>query len=124
MLGSLLEWIQKHNQHETSKIDNSVLMIDDEADFASVNTKAADEDPSRTNKLIEQLLNIFRFSSYVGFTATPYANVFIDPETDEDMEHEVIFLGTISMHLMLRQTILVQEIYFQRAQNIITSYVI
>jgi len=91
VLGSLLDWIQKHNQHEESKINNSVLMIDDEADYASVNTKAADDDPTRTNKLIEDLLNIFRFSSYVGFTATPYANVFIDPETDEDMEHEGLF---------------------------------
>jgi hypothetical protein len=91
VLGSLLDWIQKHNQHETSKINNSVLMIDDEADFASVNTKSPDEDPSTTNRLIEELLNIFRFSSYVGFTATPYANVFIDPDTDEDMEHEGLF---------------------------------
>ena len=91
VLNSLLDWIRKHNQYETSKINNSVLMIDDEADYASVNTKAADEDPSRTNKLIVDLLNIFKFSSYVGFTATPYANVFIDPDTDEEMESEGIF---------------------------------
>lgn len=91
VLKNLLEWIQKHNQNESSKIDNSVLMIDDEADYASVNTKAADEDPSKTNKYIEDLLNIFRFSSYVGFTATPYANIFIDPATDEEMEHEGLF---------------------------------
>lgn len=91
VLKSLLEWIQKQNQNESSKIDNSVLMIDDEADYASVNTKAADEDPSKTNMYIEELLNIFRFSSYVGFTATPYANIFIDPATDEEMEHEGLF---------------------------------
>lgn len=91
VLNSLLEWIRKHNQYETNKIKNSILMIDDEADYASVNTKDEGEDPSRTNKLIEDLLNIFRFSSYVGFTATPYANVFIDPETDEAMEHEGLF---------------------------------
>ncbi len=91
VLKSLLEWIQKHNQNESSKINNSVLMIDDEADYASVNTKATNEDPSKTNKYIEDLLNIFRFSSYVGFTATPYANIFIDPATDEEMEHEGLF---------------------------------
>ena len=91
VLKNLLEWIQKHNQNESSKINNSVLMIDDEADYASVNTKAADDDPSKTNKHIEDLLNIFRFSSYVGFTATPYANIFIDPATDEEMEHEGLF---------------------------------
>jgi len=91
VLKSLLEWIQKHNQNESSKINNSVLMIDDEADYASVNTKATDEDPSKTNKYIEDLLNVFRFSSYVGFTATPYANIFIDPATNEEMEHEGLF---------------------------------
>ncbi len=91
VLKSLLEWIQKHNQNESSKINNSVLMIDDEADYASVNTKASDEDPSKTNKYIEDLLNIFRFASYVGFTATPYANIFIDPATNEEMEHEGLF---------------------------------
>ena len=91
VLKSLLEWIQKHNQNESSKINNSVLMIDDEADYASVNTKASDEDPSKTNKYIEDLLNIFRFSSYVGFTATPYANIFIDPASDEEMEREGLF---------------------------------
>lgn len=91
VLNSLLEWIKKHNQYETSKINNSILMIDDEADYASVNTKNEGEDPSTTNRLIEGLLNVFRFSSYVGFTATPYANVFIDPETDEAMEDEGLF---------------------------------
>ena len=91
VLKSLLEWIKTHNQDGENKIDGSVLMIDDEADYASVNTKAAGEDRSKTNAYIEELLNVFRFASYVGFTATPYANVFIDPETDEDMKNEGLF---------------------------------
>lgn len=91
VLKSLLDWIKTYNQYGENKIDGSVLMIDDEADYASVNTKAAGEDRSKTNAYIEELLNVFRFASYVGFTATPYANVFIDPETDEDMENEGLF---------------------------------
>lgn len=91
VLRSLLDWIKTHNQYGENKIDGSVLMIDDEADYASVNTKAAGEDRSKTNAYIEELLNVFRFASYVGFTATPYANVFIDPESDEDMEKEGLF---------------------------------
>ncbi len=91
VLKSLLDWIKTHNQYGENKIDGSVLMIDDEADYASVNTKAAGEDRSKTNAYIEELLNVFRFASYVGFTATPYANVFIDPESDEDMEKEGLF---------------------------------
>lgn len=91
VLKSLLDWIKTHNQYGENKIDGSVLMIDDEADYASVNTKAAGEDRSKTNAYISELLNVFRFASYVGFTATPYANVFIDPETDEAMEKEGLF---------------------------------
>ncbi len=91
VLRSLLDWIKTHNQYGENKIDGSVLMIDDEADYASVNTKGAGEDRSKTNAYIEELLNVFRFASYVGFTATPYANVFIDPESDEDMEKEGLF---------------------------------
>lgn len=91
VLKSLLEWIKTNNQYGENKIDGSLLMIDDEADYASVNTKAIGEDSSKTNAYIEELLNVFRFASYAGFTATPYANVFIDPETDEEMEKEGLF---------------------------------
>jgi hypothetical protein len=75
VLRNLLGWIKAYNQYATNKIDNSILMIDDEADYASVNTKSSEFDPSKTNDYIVKLLNVFRFSSYVGFTATPYANV-------------------------------------------------
>ena len=44
-----------------------------------------DENPTRTNEKIRELLNLFSKSSYVGFTATPFANMFIDPDaSDED----------------------------------------
>lgn len=92
VLKSLLSWIEKNNLvKEGEKINNSILMIDDEADYASVNTKDEGDDPSKTNELIEKLLNMFLFSSYAGFTATPYANIFIDPATEADMEHEGLF---------------------------------
>lgn len=91
VLKSLFEWIKTNNQYGENKIDGSVLMIDDEADYASINTKATGEDRTKTNAYIEDLLKVFRFASYVGFTATPYANIFIDPETDEAMEKEGLF---------------------------------
>ena len=65
-----------------------ILVIDDEVDHASVDTGvgAIDEndepneehDPKTINRLIRQLLNIYE-KSYVGYTATPFANVFIHP---------------------------------------------
>lgn len=91
VLKNLLEWMESSGKYGDHKIDNSVLVIDDEADYASINTKEVGADRSRTNYLIEKILNMFRFSSYVGFTATPYANIFIDPETDEEMNAEGLF---------------------------------
>lgn len=63
-----------------------LLLIDDEADQASVNTgydyddegNIVDEyDVKTINGLIRKLLNHFECKSYVGYTATPYANIFI-----------------------------------------------
>lgn len=56
------------------------IVIDDEADFASVNTRPVgdDDDPTAINGLIRQLLNAFEKSAYVGYTATPFANIFIN----------------------------------------------
>lgn len=92
VLKHLYDWIKAYNQYADNPIENSLLLIDDEADYASVNTKSAD-DPTKTNEHIVNLLNLFRFASYVGFTATPYANVFIDPQTNLDMENENLFPG-------------------------------
>ncbi|SEP19409.1 Z1 domain-containing protein [Nitrosovibrio sp. Nv6] len=69
--------------------DISLLVIDDEADNASANTNEyrdedgninEDNDPTRTNRLIRQLLTAFQKSAYVGYTATPFANVFMHHE--------------------------------------------
>lgn len=61
---------------------NSILIIDDEADYASVNTNKEDRDPTKINGLIRDIFNNFPIASYVGYTATPFANVFIDPYDD------------------------------------------
>lgn len=69
------------------------LIIDDEADQASVNTtnprrrKKSKDDKDRTaiNDLISQLLGKLERAQYVGYTATPFANVFISPDDSEDI---------------------------------------
>jgi hypothetical protein len=91
VLKNLLEWMESSGKYGDQKVDNSILVIDDEADYASINTKGNGVERSRTNYLIEKILNMFRFSSYAGFTATPYANIFIDPDTDEEMGTEGLF---------------------------------
>jgi hypothetical protein len=60
-----------------------VLVIDDEADQASVNTADPDLDPSAINRLIRDLIARFHRVSYVAYTATPFANVLIDPDAND-----------------------------------------
>ena len=67
------------------------LLIDDESDHASVNTvdprKWLQGQRQRTaiNSLIAELLGLLPRAQYVGYTATPFANVFIDPNDAEDI---------------------------------------
>ncbi|MGE2689082.1 Z1 domain-containing protein [Mycolicibacterium pulveris] len=62
-----------------------VLIIDDEADQATVNTARPDRQPTRINGLIRAIVNGVPKSAYVGYTATPFANVLIDPKMYEDL---------------------------------------
>ncbi|MFD2417304.1 Z1 domain-containing protein [Amycolatopsis pigmentata] len=71
--------------------DLPVLIVDDESDQASVNTsnpkKWQEDQKHRTsiNRLIAQLLGMLPRAQYIGYTATPFANVFIDPNDAEDI---------------------------------------
>lgn len=87
VLTHLHEWLTGPNQHlnEEEKLPYSLLLIDDEADNASINTKDSTIDPTATNKKIREICEVFMNSNYVGFTATPYANIFINSDTDDDM---------------------------------------
>jgi hypothetical protein len=67
------------------------LIIDDESDQASVNTldpkkwEQGSTERTAINGLLSQLLKLLPRAQYVGYTATPFANVFIDPGDDEDI---------------------------------------
>lgn len=90
VLEKLEHWLRFYNANKTTKkIDLPMLLIDDEADNASVNTKA--DDVTAINKGIRKLLALFEKANYVGFTATPYANVFIDPDSEEEMLKHDLF---------------------------------
>ena len=93
VLKRLYNWLTGANQtlNDEGKLPYSLLLIDDEADNASINTKKPEYDPAKTNAIIRQLCEVFMNSNYVGFTATPYANIFINPERDESMETTDLF---------------------------------
>lgn len=71
-----------------------VLIVDDESDQASVDTtnpakwkKGSAENRKRTtiNQLITEILAICPRAQYIGYTATPFANVFVDPDDEHDL---------------------------------------
>jgi hypothetical protein len=93
VLKEVIRWIRSqqdvvmdHNGRRYLK-NIPAIVIDDEADQASVDTKlqATNEDgtldkehnPTRTNELIRRILWSFDKVAYVGYTATPFANIFI-----------------------------------------------
>ncbi len=71
-----------------------VLIIDDESDQASVDTtnpakwnasSAANRKRTTINRLITEILHLCPRAQYVGYTATPFANVFVDPDDERDL---------------------------------------
>jgi len=91
-LKNLENWLKMYNANpETGLINEPLLLIDDEADNASINTKKEEQDPTQINTRIRSILKMFTRVSYVGFTATPFANIFIDPDTDDEMLKDDLF---------------------------------
>lgn len=83
VLNNLQKWLLENNADLNNKIDLPLLLIDDEADNASVNTKSEDKDPTAINIAIRNILDSFYQASYLGITATPFANIFINPDTPD-----------------------------------------
>lgn len=107
ILTNLIQWVTTLHQEphpETARLivpNIPMLVIDDEADNASVNTRdqPLGEDglpdpeinPTVINGLIRQLLHGFEKSAYVGYTATPFANIFIDEQAAQEPYGEDLF---------------------------------
>ena len=91
-LRNLIEWLTAHNaQQGTSTVCEPMLLIDDEADNASINIRHGQNEVSRINGQIRELLRLFDRSCYVGYTATPFANIFIDPDSEDTMLGDDLF---------------------------------
>lgn len=107
VLTRLLNWIKTHVA-ETKDLEGRplvthlpLLMIDDEADHASVDTgeKVVDEngnpdlkhEPTAINSLIRQILHSFSKKAYVGYTATPFANIYIHEHGETAKEGPDLF---------------------------------
>jgi hypothetical protein len=89
VLESLTDWLKGLNHGD--RLDGPMLLIDDEADNASVNTNSDQKKVTTINGHIRQLLATAKQSTYVGYTATPFANIFIDPDSTDQWEREDLF---------------------------------
>jgi len=114
VLDNLVKWIQVNCTHKDaggrSVVRNiPLLLLDDEADNASVNTNPLqrdefgeplrEQDVTAINGLIRKLLNLFEKCAYVGYTATPFANIFIYPEGETDQHGEDLFPRSFIINL-------------------------
>ncbi|RWY68522.1 hypothetical protein EHI46_24175 [Rhizobium leguminosarum] len=104
VLNSVLEWIDvtaNTVEHGVKRFRNMpLLVIDDEADNASVDTRAqkfvngiadSNHKPTAINSRIRQIVNRFHQVSYVAYTATPFANIFIHPDAETQKEFQDLF---------------------------------
>ncbi|MFC7612749.1 Z1 domain-containing protein [Actinokineospora soli] len=89
---SVLNNLVKDLKNTADRLEHiPALIIDDESDQASVNTtdprKFVQEERERTaiNRHLSNLLALLPRAQYVGYTATPFANVFIDPTDSQDI---------------------------------------
>lgn len=82
-LRRLINWLKK--AQDTVLQACPVLVIDDEADQASPNSHPNPDERTAINGLIVELLLSLPKAAYVGYTATPFANLFIDPSQPEDL---------------------------------------
>lgn len=88
ILENLILWLNQFAvdvNGERKLMDVPLLVIDDEADSASVNS-GTEYDVRTINRLIRTLLNLFNQNTFIGYTATPYANLYIPSSWSEDLE--------------------------------------
>lgn len=128
ILKNLNSWLSNFVINE-KLIENPLLFIDDECDYASVNTSynptyndRDDEDdynPTKINMWIRTILSQFQRKSYVGYTATPYANIFIDRFAENDEYGADLFPDHFIYHLKPPKGIYMgPEEYFGRKYDI------
>ncbi|MFF7779321.1 Z1 domain-containing protein [Streptomyces tanashiensis] len=73
VLRKLFRWLEKASDYLK---DCPTLIIDDEADQATVATKSI-------NPLILSIMSTLPRCAYVGYTASPFANLLIDPSAED-----------------------------------------
>ena len=82
-LQKLRDWLRDIPEEVRARVP--ALLLDDEADQATPNSQAARDELSKINALVRQIWAELPTGTYVGYTATPFANVFMDPKDEEEL---------------------------------------
>ncbi|MEN9192957.1 Z1 domain-containing protein [Xanthomonas perforans] len=90
ILTNLIDWIRGTSASQGG-LTLPMLVIDDEADNASVDTSKDQKAPRTINRLIRALLSLSSRNAYIGYTATPFANIFIDPDSENEEQGKDLF---------------------------------
>jgi hypothetical protein len=120
-LENLSKWLQDQlDLTGSEKHQLPLLVIDDEADNASVNVRKEGQEPATINRLIREVIGKFGRSSYVAYTATPFANVFIDPDNETDLfpSNFIYSLNTPSHYIGAASIFLEDGRYHEQLRNI------
>lgn len=76
--------------NEIDRKELPVLIIDDESDQATPDgSRDPDSDPTTINRLVREIWSLVKLGTYVGYTATPFANVFMNPDANGDNDGEL-----------------------------------
>lgn len=87
-LKKVLEFLQ--HLDDATRRDTPFLIIDDESDQATPDASAKiGDEPTAINRLMRKIWAEVRNGTYVGYTATPFANVFMDPNVPESSLQEL-----------------------------------
>lgn len=80
VLQNLLLWLNEYLLENNDKHNIPFLIIDDEADNASINNLGhkGSQYANKINGHIRALLALFNRKTYIGYTATPFANILQD----------------------------------------------
>ncbi len=85
-LANVLAYLRSiSKQHPDMLLSRATLIIDDESDQATPNTKGAKNLVSTINQRIRDIWSEVRTGTYVAYTATPFANIFIDPNDEAEL---------------------------------------
>ena len=89
VLRNLIVWLHDCLDKNKERHNIPLLILDDEADNASLNNLGAKgrDYASKTNSQIRVLLGLFNIKTYLGYTATPFANVLQDRNSFSDKKH-------------------------------------